>query len=78
MKTSLRKLIWLGGLVISTVAVAVASDDGQVVIDGLMDGQSRQWRFPTFDRAEDIVDQWTEGGRQFINRNGKTCAYLRR
>ena len=69
MKTSLRKLVWLGVLTISTATVAVVSDDSQVVIDG------PGGRFPTFDTVEDIVDRWVENGRQFINRNGQTCTY---
>jgi len=75
MKTPLRKLAWLGVLVISIAAVAATPNDFQTAIDGLNDWQSYGSRFPTFDRAEDIVDRWVENGRQFLNRNGQTCTY---
>jgi len=75
MKTSLRKLVWLGVLAVSTAAIAVASDDSQVIVGGAKNGPPPDWRFPTFDTAEDIVDRWVENGRQFINRNGQTCTY---
>jgi hypothetical protein len=75
MKTTLGKFVWLGVLAVSTVAAAVAPDN-QVVIDSLRKQPQYEWRFPTFDAAEDIVDQWVENGRQFLTRNGKTCTYL--
>jgi len=78
MKTSLRKLVWLGFLVAPTVAVAIASDDFQVAIDGLGNALPHGWQSPAFDTVEDIVDQWVENGRQFMNRNGQTCTCPRR
>ena len=73
MKAPLRNLIWVGGLVVSIASVAIASDDHQVVIDGPRKQLAHKWRLPVFDSADDIVDQWVENGRQFMNRNGKTC-----
>jgi len=75
MKTSLRKLFWLGTLVISTATVVVASDDFQVVIDGSGKQAPNERRPPTFDTVGDAVDKWVENGREFMNRNGQRCAY---
>jgi hypothetical protein len=75
MKPSLLKLVWLGVLVVSTATIAAASDDSQVIVDGIKNARPQGWRFPTFDAIEDIVDRWVENGRQFINRNGQTCTY---
>ena len=73
MKTSPRKLVWLGVLVLSTAAAAVGMDGPQVVIGGTEDGQLHGKWLPAFDTVEDIVDRWVENGREFINRNGQTC-----
>ena len=78
MKTSFRKLVRLGVLVISTAAFAVASDNTQTIVESPGKQTPHQWWPPTFDTVEDIVDQWVEDGREFINRNGQTCAYSRR
>jgi len=75
MKTSLRKLVWLGVLVASTSAIAAVSGDSQVIVDGANNILPHGWRFPTFDAVEDTVDRWVENGRQFINRNGQMCTY---
>ena len=78
MKTSFQKLVWLGALASSTVTFAVASVNSQVVI-GNPETQTpyKLWP-PAFDGVGDIVDRWIENGREFMNRNGQTCEYLRR
>lgn len=73
MKTSPRKLAWLGVLVIATAAVAVVMDGPQVIISDTRDGPSHGTWLPGFDSVEDIVDRWVEDDREFINRNGQTC-----
>lgn len=72
MKIPLRKLVCLGVLFASTAAVAVASDN-QVVINSPSKQPQHEWRFPAFNSADDIMDQWVENGRQFITRNGQKC-----
>jgi hypothetical protein len=76
MKASFRKLVQLGFLVISTSTLVVTSDDFQVVIDGPQMEAPHKWWLPTFDTVEDVVEQWAENGREFMNRNGQTCTYL--
>ena len=76
MKSPLQKLVWLGALAVSTIAVP--SDNSQTILDSLEKQAPYQWRPPTFDAVEDIVSQWVENGREFINRNGQTCACSRR
>ena len=78
MKTPLQELILLGALATSSATFAVTSDYSQIIIDSPGKQAPYQWRAPTFDTVEDIVDQWTNNGREFISRNGQTCAYSRR
>jgi len=78
MKTSFQKLVWLGALAISTTAFTVASENSQIIIDGPEKQAPYRWLAPTFDTVEDVVDQWTENDREFMNRNGQKCAYSRR
>jgi len=75
MKAPLRNLVWLGALAASTFAAA--SDNTQTILDSPEEQAPSQWLPPTFDAVEDIVDQWVENGREFINRNGQTCACSR-
>jgi len=76
MKTPFRKLVWLGALAVSTFAAA--SDNSQTILDSPGEQAPYQWPPPTFDTVEDIVGQWVENGREFINRNGQTCTCSRR
>ena len=78
MKASLRRLVWLGALAISATTTTAVPDDSQIIIDGLEKQAPYEPGFPTFDTTEEVVDQWVENGREFINRNGQTCAYSRR
>ena len=78
MKASLRNLVWLGVLVISTVTITVASDDIQVVVNNPKSGPPHKWGSPAFDAVGDVVDRWVENGREFINRNGQKCTYPHR
>ena len=76
MKSPLPKLVWLAALAVSTIAAP--ADNSQTILDSLEKQAPYKWRPPTFDAVEDIVSQWVENGREFINRNGQTCTYSRR
>lgn len=69
------KVAFLSLLALVSVALAVPSYDTQSVFDATeQDIQNiREGVNFAFDKAEDRVKQWVQGGRDFINHNGLTC-----
>ena len=64
-------------LALVSVVLAVPPYDPQFVIDiSEQDVQNiPKGTSSVFDKAEDIVEQWVQGGRDFINHNGLTCQF---
>lgn len=76
MRTPLRKLAWLGVLVVSAATTVVASD-GQVVFGSPGKQLQYEWQSPAFGSSEDNVDQLVENGRRLMTTNGQTCTHPR-